>query len=148
MFEGQRLTYVVPGYTGYKSPHSAISLPRSTKNSEDSKRPNPPARSRAMPDMSLPSNPKTSTAILSEKRLNKSAARATSRDRTMRLPINTLAPTLLATCLLPNDSNVLLRTSWEFKTRKLTFLPYLSLYKAHHKQPRKRSRPVHLEPSR
>lgn len=69
MFEGQRLSYIVPGYTGYLYHHSAISQKKFTMSSKESTSKNLSPRYQDTPDTCLQLSLKTCMEILLERLL-------------------------------------------------------------------------------
>jgi hypothetical protein len=70
MFEGQRLNYVVPGYTGYFYYNQATFPKKYTMSSNLLANRNPSPKFQDMRDMSPPSSPKIYMAIPSERPLS------------------------------------------------------------------------------
>ena len=111
MFEGQRLSYVVPGYTGYTCIHSVIFPRKFTTSSNLLDSLIRLEGSRVMLVMSMQSNLRIYTAILLARLLSMWIINLLWRVKTSRPGINTSVPTLLVLFLLLNDSNALLLTS-------------------------------------
>ena len=143
MFEGQRLSYVVPGYTGYLFIDSDTSPKKFTKNSKESRSKMQCQRFQVMQDTFPLSNQKIYMEKLSARPHLTSEIQATSRDKTMKRRINTSRRILPHTSPHLKDCNALLQILLECRIPRSLWKRYIFKHSAHHPTFRKRSRSIY-----
>ena len=148
MFEGQRLSYVVPGYTGYLFINSDTSPKKCTKNSMELRSKMQCQRFQVMQDTFPQSNQKIYMEIPSARPHLTLEIQATSRDKTMKRSINTSHRILPHTFPHLKDCNALLQILLECPIQRSLWKRYIFNHTAHHRKFRKRSRSIYSHQKR